>query len=484
MKKRSFYVTAIVAIQILCTLSTFVEAREKSRFHKADSRHRKIITSSLLQNRQSDTWDYINLEILVAPEYYIEPPFEAGFELNTFSDWSMYDDWLALTVAYESEYLDFYQFDSQGQLTQMIEQEWNEDDEEWINYFRMIPTYEPNAGLIKILEQDWDTGHRAWLDYYKKDFTYGAAGKPDSLLCYEWYPASDIWGVELKSTFTYNSDGQLIERIEYEYDDPAWYEWYKNVYTYNSNGDIAENIYQEWDDGLNAWENSSKFTTVYNSDNLPTESYDFSWDVITQQWINDYHSLYTFTNTLWTEWVDQIWDKNASSWMNYTKDDFSYNAKGDLDSFVSSYWDSATGAWENGEKYSMLYNLKGNPATVKFFEWDPGTSAWINYDGDMTIKYNYTSAIKQKQMLSNRAPAICITGRKKVLNIKLEGQPGAHDGMGIYDLQGRLIHTAKPVMKGNETVYTWDRAQATAHQVYVLSVKHKGEMLTQRLVLE
>lgn len=179
----------------------------------------------------------------------------------------------------------------------------------YVNQYQYLYTYDSNGNLIEDRQQNWDQNQNTWVDYDRYQYTYS-----NNLVTGGTYQLwiTDKWVNDERYTFNYNPQNILSEEIQEKYDtlsntytnqyrykyqyyittkkDSAYveYEWnlsskiweYSSqiLYTYNVNGDYDTWIYQDWDINSKMFVNSAKYVFTYDV-NLNLTNYDFYiWD--------------------------------------------------------------------------------------------------------------------------------------------------------------------------------------------------------------
>ena len=74
--------------------------------------------------------------------------------------------------------------------------------------------------------------------------------------------------------------------------------------------------------------------------------------------------------------IQQDWDDNNSQWYNYLKDEFTYDAKNNIEQEIEYEWDLAKSVWEKEYKYDFTYDSYGNLMEEICYEWYPSNANW------------------------------------------------------------------------------------------------------------
>lgn len=215
------------------------------------------------------------------------------------------------------------------------------------------------------------------------------------------------WSPKERITFDYDFSGNLLEIIDYEWEDGDWMEAAMASYSYE--GDVMEVVYQYIDNGV--WHNSLKEVYNYSDDmttillwewngsnwmsrELHTYTYsDTSVDVLIQYmqggaWQNDDHQVMAldFSGHV-TEIVYQDWVNNA--WVNDEKK--TYNFEGDV--YTSMRVENWTnGAWQEDYRFDFTYD-DGNATHGECLKMVNGQA--VPADEDIEMAYNYSAAVDE-----------------------------------------------------------------------------------------
>lgn len=184
--------------------------------------------------------------------------------------------------------------------------------------------------------------------------------------------------------------------------------------------------------------------------------------------------------------IEQTWDSTTGVWLNTFKSTITGDTAGKVNEIIDREWNDGIRGWENLNRFVFSYNTRENSGKIALYDWNPGTASWDLVGDYITVTYAYSNAIKPDKIFSSHKTLMRITQRSGIAAITLPGAAMPRDGLSVYDLRGRLMYSGKPVIKGNKTLYLWDSTAGTkngaARQVYIIFVRHKGKMITERFV--
>lgn len=178
-------------------------------------------------------------------------------------------------------------------------------------------------------------------------------------------------------TYTYDEyDYNEIELlIEMDYNNDGWTPYAKITSEYDFSGNVLEGIEWIWEDGV--WEENVKYTYTYTVDGM---------EVVTQycvagNWFNDEKLVYNFNGNVTTI---LIWDWNGSTWTSDELHTYTYNETS-IDVLIQ-YMEG--GAWQNDEKQTFTLDFAGHTIEILDMKWENNT--WVN---DEKITYDYEGGV-------------------------------------------------------------------------------------------
>jgi len=97
-----------------------------------------------------------------------------------------------------------------------------------------------------------------------------------------------------------------------------------------------------------------------------------------------------------TQFLYYVWDVTNSQWMPHHKEEYTYNANGNLAQLLRSGWNETTNQWIIDFKYEYTYDTSGNMAQFLYYAWDETTSQWVadwKYDYTYDNSYSFSDLI-------------------------------------------------------------------------------------------
>ena len=136
----------------------------------------------------------------------------------------------------------------------------NAEDSTWHNLEARFLEYSSSGLNTQIYKQTWDEEMTSWVDFYKVIMTYDNEDRLVNSLYLE-----------------YNSDSQHLENSM------------NSIFYYEENKKV--NTYQDWDASMGVWQNYSQYLKSYLKDDLIDTLQGNDWNDETQQWQGYYREI-------------------------------------------------------------------------------------------------------------------------------------------------------------------------------------------------
>jgi len=215
---------------------------------------------------------------------------------------------------------------------------------------------------------------------YKALFT--SVERLDSILLEEkpfgsWIPATRI-------TFTWNNQQQLIQHeTQRLIPDTIMPPRVRNSFTYDAAGNIVEELTEE--DRINAgvYELFSKSLYTWNQGVMETSLY-YRWDDISNQWLPKDSITYFYNpNSTLASYVKHR--RVYSLWKLDSKEEYTYNAQGELIELISSYYNEVTQLFVPWRKDQYQYHPNGKLYEAISLSFDVMNNTWGNVSRDIFL---------------------------------------------------------------------------------------------------
>jgi hypothetical protein len=405
---------------------------------------------------------------------------------------------------------------TEGQPTEVVEQNWDAGLGDWVNGRRTTYIYNPSGTAIEILTAYWLAN--AWVQNYRNRYVYdqdgylveeyeddwsGAdwvaanmiayvnnlAGKPVTAHQKMW--TGTVWADLYRWSYSYNGAGSIIEELAERWLASAWVNYLRLLSTYDGNNNLSTFTFESWDGA--AWAGVIRAMLTYNLSNWPALILVQTWDGA--EWADDSRNTITYdTEGRPTEEVSELW--NGASWTNDLRHVKTYDAGGNLTEDLAETW--TTDHWEKFQAVRFTFvGLGAQPATtpagtsgvsaadvleaVTLIWFD---SAWVNFG---RISYSYEPAT-----------AVEYSGGKPDGYRLEEGYPNPFNPsttisfsipersfvrMTIHDVMGREVaRLVQGDLPAGEHTLTWDAAGMPTG-AYHVRMQAGGFSETRKLVL-
>lgn len=271
----------------------------------------------------------------------------------------------------------YSQIISKQQLDSIINLQWNINDAQWINLNKTSYTYNDSANLLEEINFLWNNN---WQYSTKITYEYDNDTNLINKITYLWNNSSWIGSSKIHYTYTQLNEPLVVET--YKWVNNAWKDSLKEEYIYNNNL-LAERIFYVYQN--NTWVNSAKIEYSYdNYENLILEIF-YYWD--NANWINSTKTEYTYDT--FNNLISSIYYEYLFSWAPKTKREYTYDSSNNLITTIYYNWIST---WENLWKTEYSYNNYGDMEQDITYSWDNQSNSWVQgrkvvrtYDNNYTF---------------------------------------------------------------------------------------------------
>lgn len=314
--------------------------------------------------------------------------------------------------------------------------------------------YDTNNNLIGEIYFRWEEG--AWKIESKTTSDYNSENKETQNLQQSWNTINNLFENSYKSNYTYVGN-KLTEVISQGWDNSNWVNLFKSeITTFNINGFPEKGMSYEWNG--TQWEISTRFSFIYNSDNLLISDLGENWNG--SQWVNDYRTLYTYSNNKLITERDEQWDTLNSIWVsssnyinydwdsagncksskNYTSDNIP-NSKDEYSYDTSILMSSLAHPFKDKTGFDFLFAVPLHENKVLTSTYSDYNSDTNDYSNNSRTTYNYESAITlgtETFGLLGAGIQVYPNPAKDLLSIKNESNI-LIDKIRISDVTGKVI---------------------------------------------
>lgn len=263
-------------------------------------------------------------------------------------------------------------YDTLGELAEQSFQMWDTLNNSWMNYYRLLFTYNAQEQLSTEIFQ-WAGGAQDWYDSQKLEFIYNAQGEVEEEILSYW--SVDTWkGIE-RNIYAYNLEGLLSEKIEQSYNDSIWENYRSTTFSYDDSDRLVEVIEKDWDADLNDWIFYKRILNVFNNEELLEEILIQLWSMIDALW-KDTEKTFHFYDVNQNLVLKYIQYKSGVEWKNLDRWFYDYDDEGNLIKEVWQNTENNENEWENVRMKYYQYNDIDNHITEFPFLWHPFELRW------------------------------------------------------------------------------------------------------------
>jgi len=285
-------------------------------------------------------------------------------------------------------YKEEYTYDSNGNMTQYLFNNWDDNNNQWEFNEKYECTYD-TIGNMTQFRYYWGITNQ-WIGTSKKEYSYDVNGNIMQYLDYYWDESNSQWVFSSKDEYTYNANANIIQSIEYNWDEAInqWVTYTKDEYVYDANGKLTQSFKKYWDEINNEWFTFNKDDYTYDDNENMTQKLAYYWDVTANQWVESYKDEYIFDayeNVI--QYLYSNWDKTASQWVADFKNESTYNNSYSFSDLILPYFYSDLTlplTFTRGDA-NMFFNhmLTG----LILYVWHETSSDWLT-DGRITSYYS------------------------------------------------------------------------------------------------
>jgi len=137
-------------------------------------------------------------------------------------------------------------------------------------------------------------------------------------------------------------------------------------------------VSETFDASLNQWIKSTKDEYTYNAAGNVTLNIAWNWNNTTGRWDEDFKNELTYNagGKVVLE-MEYVWNASSQGWTNSFRTEYEYDNKGNILSATESSFDPGTSQWVNTFRSEFAGNTNGNLNTDTWFSWDETSGQWI-----------------------------------------------------------------------------------------------------------
>lgn len=306
---------------------------------------------------------------------------------KVLTELDMYWDSVAATI--DTGGVIKYSYDENDSLVQVIYQP---DIHDSISMWRDLYSYDANHNLTDLMEQQWDNENKKWYNQANYPRAYDENNNLTSITYQIWFTnnTNGWWHSDTRSVYAYDSSNREIQHIDQFWQGPknGWINSANYLFRYDKDNNMVEEIYQLWKNYDSIWLNSGATDFTYDSlKNVITEL-DKNWSNADDSF--DYGYLRTFSYNSFNEltvYLYQGWSVADSIWKDGDKFVYTYDENGNLLTYLQLNSYTGSGDWTNYLRTVFTNDASGNPLVQVEQFWDNGPD-WDNFE---KWTYGYTA---------------------------------------------------------------------------------------------
>ncbi|MDA3942856.1 MAG: T9SS type A sorting domain-containing protein [Bacteroidetes bacterium] len=384
---------------------------------------------------------------------------------------------------------------------------WNQNQQEWVDHFITINTYDDGGRLTESVTKLFDTQQQTYKSSTKVIYTY--------------YPNDSI---DTKTSFLWNNelnggDWDYVEKMHYEYDannlvinTHSWFSPYNSTewkdlnkvhYSY-SEANLKDTVVVEyWNSVQNGWYFSYRYRYYYDEDLCLVDEY--------ADWANNQSGTYILNlriSYLQGEVPGQIQEIEQNfdntNWQNASRKLITRNSEQKLLSIRFQNWDPSNEIWDTLVMNQEVYHYYPSGLISEiisqsyYFEWVNNMRYGWDYDEDgnmltsLTQQWNFSDDDWRNQQLCHYPAIQNITGilsdknksgklqvspnpANDFIRINHDQTPSQHMPLLIFDQYGHLVKT---INHTDQEIWVGDLAAG----VYFIQFKNEVEFITEKFI--
>ncbi len=136
----------------------------------------------------------------------------------------------------------------------------------------------------------------SWQNSSLSIYTYNSNGNLSQTVNQSWNPVTSTWENFTRITNTYNNNNGISEQLTESWNGTAWENDSRITYTYDANNNLTNILDQDWNASTNSWENNFQTNFTYSNDKI-SQAVTQTWNSQTSTWENESRSTYSYTSS-------------------------------------------------------------------------------------------------------------------------------------------------------------------------------------------
>lgn len=218
----------------------------------------------------------------------------------------------------------------------------------------------------------------------KEVYNYDIHGNRTSFIRSYWDSYLCVWNNDSRSSYEYNSDNQLTLYTNEYWNGSEWYPNSKQEYTYNDRGQETSYTYYRYQN--ETWNYNSKKESVFDNNGYMLSNTYFVWE--NEAWRTENKYEYTHdANGHETSYTSYYWDWSLQALVGSYKYEYFYNDYGRQTGYAGYNWNYEQSQWVGFYKYEDIYDDNGRHTSYISYTWNSELNQWV---GDYKYEYTYS----------------------------------------------------------------------------------------------
>jgi hypothetical protein len=266
--------------------------------------------------------------------------------------------WDTTSSQWKTSYKYAYNYNTDNKATVELFQEFDANTNSIIGQERLNYTYNSNGDLIQFLEQDWNGS--VWENSLKLDFTYTnnriSGGTEYAWSGTDWSSDEDLFN----TTINYNANGTISSLVSDAWDGTNWVSVFRTISSYDGNNNLILQDTQAWN-GTD-WISLIKYEYTYDANGniiSEKESYEDNGSFVT-----DYEQTATFnTAELMSSYIHPFKDKTGIEYLQEPNGIVNKILTKSIDDFERTTYNYGEATASNKDFNLIAFSVYPNPAS-------------------------------------------------------------------------------------------------------------------------
>lgn len=295
--------------------------------------------------------------------------------------------------------LSTYTFDEDGNLLTELFEDWDLNAENWSKKNRKTSTYDEKGNQLTYLYENWNSENEVWVATRRYTYTYDDQNNQLTRQLEDWNSSSSTWSTNQLVTFTYDENGNM-QTTEWDYISNTWIDDWLYTYTYNGAGDVETYVQEIRKPNTSEWINSTQFHYTYDGNGNLLIVQTERWNEYIDEWYLAERTVMTYNEA--GNLADRIYEvpvPNTDQWQATSyRFFFSYNENHELIYELTEKWDIIDSTWFEYSKLTYDYDADGNLVNFTALRFE--SDMWKPFNSTLNFEISGKSISYQVEELS------------------------------------------------------------------------------------